>query len=157
MSEENNMRGLSRRRMIIIGAAVVLIGAAFFLVRRFASYNTYAVVWQKDLSQGSLTGYEPFGDGFLKYSKDGVTFITGRGAENWVDTYEMKSPVISVNGEYAVIADSQGNEVRIYGSSGRVGQTTTQLPLLKAAVSRTGVTAVIEEDATSSYIYFLTY
>ena len=66
MSEENNMRGLSRRRMIIIGAAVVLIAAAFFLVRRFASYNTYAVVWQKDLSQGSLTGYEPFGDGFLK-------------------------------------------------------------------------------------------
>ena len=153
---ENSERSLGRRRLLLAAAAaVVVIAAAVFLMRRFASYDMYAVVWQKDLSQGSLTGYEPFGDGFLKYSKDGVTCITGRGAENWVDTYEMKSPVVSVNGEYAVIADSQGNEVRIYGTGGRVGQTTTQLPLLKAAVSRTGITAVIEEDASSSYIYFL--
>ena len=131
---ENSEHSLGRRKIFLAAAAaVVVLAAVIFLMRRFASYDMYAVSWQKDLSQGSLTGYEPFGDGFLKYSKDGVTCITGRGAENWVDTYEMKSPVISVNGEYAVIADSQGNEVRIYGTGGRVGQTTTQLPLLKAA------------------------
>ena len=148
--------GSDRRRAIIAAAAVlIIIAVVVLLMRRFASYGTYTVSWQKDLSQGSLAGYEPFGDGFLKYSKDGVTCLNGRGTETWVDTYEMKSPVISVNGSFAVIADSQGNEVRIYGSEGKVGQTTTQLPLLKAAVSRTGITAVIEEDASSSYIYFL--
>ena len=152
---EQSEQNLKRRKLLIAAAAaLVLIAAGVRLAGRFARYDTYAVAWQKDLSVGSLTGYEPFGSGFLKYSKDGVTCISGRGAETWVDTYEMKNPLVCVNGDYAVIADCQGNEVRIYGSDGRVGQTTTQLPLTKAAVSRTGVTVVIEEDAVSSYIYF---
>lgn len=28
----------------------------------------------------------------------------------WTQSYEMKTPIININGDYAVIADQQGNE-----------------------------------------------
>jgi len=146
-----------RIRNILVGllfaGLVILIGT--FLFRRFATYNSYAVVWQKDLSEGSLVSYEPFGTGFLKVSRDGVTCVNGRGTVQWVDTYEMKSPQASVSGTYAIIADSKGNEVRIYGPEGKLGQATTILPLTRADIAGTGVAAVIEEDASASYIKYL--
>ena len=159
--DEETTRAAKARRMRILrrvvpaAAAVVVVAVlSIFLFRRFMAYETYSVVWQKDMNQGSLVGYEPFGSGFLKYSKDGVTCLSARGAELWVDTYEMKNPKISVNGDYAVIADCQGSDLRIYNPEGRIGEASTLLPLTRAAVSGTGVTAVIEEDASSSYIMF---
>lgn len=146
-----------RRRRLLIAAAVILAAAAaaLWLMHRYRRYDSYAVSWQKDLSEGSLVGYEPFGSGFLKYSKDGVTCLSGNGSEEWVDTYAMKNPIVSVNGSYAVIADCMGNDIRIYDSRGKTGEAASTLPLTKAAVSGIGVTAVVEEDASSSYIRFL--
>ena len=58
---ENSEHSLGRRKIFLAAAAaVVVLAAVIFLMRRFASYDMYAVSWQKDLSQGSLTGYEPF-------------------------------------------------------------------------------------------------
>ena len=151
--EEKNRQRKRRFRLGILLLAVLLL-AGFQLFHRFARYDTYAVMWQKDLGQGSLVGYQRFGPGVLKYSRDGVTFLTGRGQENWVDTYEMKAPMISVNGSYAVIADVLGNAVRIYNLEGKIGELTTVLPLTKADIAGNGVTAVIQEDASASYIVF---
>lgn len=154
---ERTRAAKKRRRVLLITAAVILAAAiaVLWLIHRYRRYDSYAVTWQKDLSAGSLVGYESFGSGFLKYSKDGVTYLTGNGTEEWVDTYAMKNPIISVNGNYAVIADSLGNDIRIYDSKGKTGEAASTLPLTKAAISQTGVTAVVEEDSTSSYIRFL--
>lgn len=143
-----------RRLLLLLAALLIFAGLMTQLFRRFMRYDSYAVVWQKDLNQGSLVGYEAFGKGILKYSKDGVTYLVGHGTEEWVDSYEMKNPMVCVRGSYAVIADRQGNNVRIYGSSGKIGETTTILPLTKVTVAGNGIAAVIEEDATASYITF---
>lgn len=143
------------KRVIPLSVILVLvIGGGLFLAKRYLTYSTYTVAWQKELSQGSLVGYEPFGSGFLKYSRDGVTCISARGNEQWIDTYEMKNPQIAVSGNFAVIADRQGSELRIYDADGKVGGTQTLLPLTRAAIAQNGVTAVIEEDSSSSYIMF---
>lgn len=143
-----------QKRLLLLAALLLLVGLVTQLLRRFMRYDSYAVIWQKDLNQGSLVGYEAFGKGILKYSKDGVTYLVGHGTEEWVDSYEMKNPMVCVRGNYAVIADRQGNNVRIYGSTGKIGETTTILPLTKVAVAGNGIAAVIEEDATASYITF---
>ena len=153
-AEQKRARRTRRRVILAVLLFVVLGTAAFLLFRRYAVYTTYSVEWQKDVSQGSLVGYEPFGGGLLKYSKDGVTFVSGRGEELWVDTYEMKNPMLDINGDYAVIADRQGISMRIYNSAGRTGSAETLRPLTRAAVSGNGTVAVIEEDASASYIYF---
>ena len=49
-----------------------------------------------------------FGDGVIKYTKDGASYIDSRGKAIWIQSYEMKSPFVTVNGDFAAIGDKQG-------------------------------------------------
>ena len=143
-----------RIRMFIILAALIFAAAYYYLyVRR---YESYRVVWEKQIpaSENGFAGYEPFGSNVLKYTKDGASYINSRGKIVWSISYQMKSPVCYVNGSYAVIADRQGNSLYICNQEGQRGQAETTLPILRASVSAHGVTAVLLEDSTASYISF---
>ena len=65
-----------------------------------------------------------------------------------------EAPVCYVNGSYAVIADRRG--ILFHMQSGRQrGQAETTLAILESSsVSAHGVTAVLLEDSTASYISF---
>ena len=147
-----------RRLMTILGAVVIL--AAIFIMYRYYRdhhlYGDYSVSWTREIpaTEGSFTGFERFGDNVLKYTKDGASYINKNGNTVWSISYEMKSPVCCVNGDYAVIADQQGNDIHICSLTGETGQATTNLPIMLASVSAHGVTAAIVEDATSSYVSF---
>lgn len=66
----------------------------------------------------------------------------------------MNSPVISVKGDYAAIADMQGNSIYICNTDGTQGQATTVLPISKVAVSGTGVTAAVLEVPHPATLHF---
>ena len=95
-----------------------------------------------------------FGDNVIKYTKDGASYIDASGKTIWTQSYEMKTPIININGDYAVIADQQGNEMYICSKEGCTGTAKTQLPITKAAVSARGVAAAVVEDSTASYIFY---
>lgn len=144
-------------RIFIILAALILAAAAllyyYLYVRR---YESYRVAWEKQVpaSENGFAGYEAFGSNVLKYTKDGASYIDSRGKIVWSISYQMKSPVCYVNGSYAVIADRQGNSLYICNQEGQRGQAETTLPILRASISAHGVTAVLLEDSTASYISF---
>lgn len=117
-------------------------------------YTKYHVVWEKDMNEGSFVGYLDFAAGVLKYSKDGASYLDSKGKETWIESYEMKSPTASVNGDFAAVADQQGNSIYIFDKAGKTGVATTVLPIVKVTVSAKGVVAAILEDSTSNYIYF---
>ena len=132
--------------------------SAVFGVRQYFTYHqytSYKTAWEKPVSEGGASGYAPFGSNVIKYTKDGVSYIDGQGKTVWMQSYEMKNPVISVNGGYAVIADVQGNQIAICSESGYQGTATTALPVIKAAVSQNGIVAAILEDSRASYICLL--
>lgn len=108
----------------------------------------------KVVSDSSFVQYEYFGDNMIKYTKDGASYIDASGKTIWTQGYEMKTPIINVNGDYAVIADQQGNQVYICNREGCTGVAKTQLPITKAAVSARGVTAAVVEDSTASYVFY---
>ena len=83
--------------------------------------------------------YIPFGENMIRYTKDGATYLDASGNNVWTVSYEMRTPISNVNGDYAVIADQQGNEIYICSTSGCTGVAKTQLPITKAAVSSIGV------------------
>ena len=98
--------------------------------------------------------YIPFGENMIRYTKDGATYLDASGNNVWTVSYEMRTPISNVNGDYAVIADQQGNEIYICSTSGCTGIAKTQLPITKAAVSSIGVTAAVVEDGTASYVFY---
>ncbi len=147
-----------RRRYLGLGMAVLLLilagaGGWFYYqqLHRYMGYETLRVI---PLNEGSLVGYKSFGNNVLKYTRDGASYIDNRGENVWTESYEMKTPVVAVNGEYAAIADRQGNNIIICSTSGKVGQATTILPITRITVSSLGLVAAVVEDSTSSYIYF---
>jgi len=146
-----------RRRILIL--ILVLLAAAglsggWHYYQRNYKYTTYETSWEIPINEGSLVGYEAFGSNVLKYTKDGASYTDNRGKNIWTESYEMKAPIVSVKGEYAAIADQQGNHIYICNTEGRQGEATTVLPISKVAVSGTGVVAAVLEDSASSYITF---
>ena len=102
-----------RKRLIILAVLVGLAAIAALVLFRYERYHTftdYQTVWERDLvaeaqeaaaqGEGSFCGYRDFGDGVLKYTKDGATYLDAKGKVVWVQSYEMRTPVVSVNGEF---------------------------------------------------------
>ena len=67
------------------------------------------------------------------------------------DVYK-RQPIISVNGEFAAVADQQGTSIYICDKSGNQGKATSLLPIMRVAVSAKGVVAALSEDSKASYI-----
>ena len=108
----------------------------------------------KNVGDSGFVKFAYFGENMIKYTKDGATYIDASGKNVWTQSYEMKSPVIHVNGDYVIIVDQQGNDIYICNTTGCTGVAKTQLPITKAAVSSKGVTAAVVEDSTASYIFY---
>ena len=155
MEAETNTLKKDWRRLIWITAGLLTVLVAWNIYHGRKSYRAYAVLNQQDVSQGSLVGYEPFKRGFLKYSKDGVSYIGEKNETYWSSSFEMKDPVIDVNGAYAVIADRTGNILQIFDEKhGKIGECRTERSLDSASISAGGIVATLEEDSVASYIQF---
>ena len=155
MAAETNTLKKDWRRLIWITAGLLTVLVAWNIYHGRKSYRAYAVLNQQDVSQGSLVGYEPFKRGFLMYSKDGVSYIGEKNETYWSSSFEMKDPVIDVNGAYAVIADRTGNILQIFDEKhGKIGECRTERSLDSASVSAGGIVATLEEDSVASYIQF---
>lgn len=105
-------------------------------------------------SESSTTEFVPFGENVLKYTKDGASYLDKSGKAVWSMSYELKSPICYVNGDYAVIGDQQGNDIYIVDKTGSQGQATTLLPILRVSVSAYGIVAALVEDSNASYVTF---
>lgn len=146
-----------RLRLTLIAVALLLfcIGSIrwFMASHRFAGYS---VAWEKQIpaSDSGFTGYEAFGENLIRYTKDGATYLDRSGQPVWSVSYQMKSPICYVNGNFAAIADQQGNSIYICDESGLQGQAETLLPILRVSVSAHGVAAALVEDSTASYATF---
>ncbi len=163
----NAHRRVVRKRLLIILILIILAGAAalaLYQYDRYHSFADYQVIWERSLlgeaqeaaaqGEGSFCEYRDFGEGVLKYTKDGASYLDAQGRVVWVQSYEMKAPVISINGDYAAIGDQQGNNIYICDKTGCIGQATTLLPILQVSVSAHGVVTALQEDAKASWIYY---
>lgn len=161
----NAHRKVIRRRIRIVLILLALAAIAGLCIYRYSIYHEYTdyqVVWEKDFTvedtegvskgEGNFNGYVDFADGILKYTKDGVSYLDAQGKVVWNQSYEMKSPIISVNGEFAAVADQQGTSIYICDKSGNQGKATSLLPIMRVAVSAKGVVAALSEDSKASYI-----
>ncbi|MBS1483197.1 MAG: hypothetical protein HP059_08225, partial [Clostridium sp.] len=96
-----------RKRLAIFLVLVILAAIAALVLFRYDRYHQftdYQVIWEKNLTseaqeaavqgEGSFCAYRDYGDGVLKYTKDGASYIYAQGKVVWIQSYEMKSPVV---------------------------------------------------------------
>lgn len=146
-----------RKRMVMVLIVILLIlggAAGAYLYYRNYQYTGYSVGWERQLERNdaSFTEYKTFGSNLLKYTKDGASYVDAAGKDIWIQSYEMKSPIAAVNGDYAVVADQMGNSIQIFDKNGPLGVATTLLPILRVTVSGKGLVAAVQEDKKATFI-----
>lgn len=140
-----------RKGMLVIIACAVVIVALFFVVSS-GNYNSYEVVEETSVKNASVVDYVQYQNSLLKYSKDGAEYMDEKGKAVWNETFAMKMPAADVCGEYAAIADLNGNDVYIFNTQGKVSSTTMPYKICDIAVASQGEFAVILEGEKENYI-----
>lgn len=151
MSYEEYKRIKTYRRIALI-LVVVLTGIALFIAIWSRSFNSYKEVSWTQNTEGSGTGYALYLDGYLKYSKDGISCQNQKGITLWTEAYTMSKPVIAVRDSYAAVADQEGNSVYLYDESGKVGSYSMSYPVRKIMVAKQGVFCVVLDGDGIDYI-----
>lgn len=116
------------------------------------SFNSYKELTSVPSSEGTETQFALYGDGYLKYSKDGISYINTQEELIWTEAYTMEAPSISVKGEYAVLADLDGNDVHLYNNTGKLGDYSMSFPIKKVMAAEQGVFCVILDGGDANYI-----
>ena len=79
-----------------------LLAAGFMYYKDNHAYTDYTVAWEKRLRRvrAARRNLSRWGN-VLKYTKDGASYLDKSGKAVWSMSYELKSPICYVNGDYA--------------------------------------------------------
>ena len=140
------------KKTALIAAVVVALAVGVYLLINLQTYTSARVLDTYTVSGASGSAYEQFADGVLKYSRDGISYLNQHGEEMWNQPYQMKNPVVDVNGSSAAVADKGGNAVLVFNEEGVRGETQTNLPIERVRVSEQGIVSVILTDENEARV-----
>ena len=140
------------KKTALIAAVVVASAVGVYLLINLQTYTSARALDTYTVSGASGSAYEQFADGVLKYSRDGISYLNQHGEEMWNQPYQMKNPVVDVNGSSAAVADKGGNAVLVFNEEGVRGETQTNLPIERVRVSEQGIVSVILTDENEARV-----
>lgn len=134
--------------------AILLLGVilGFWTWSKNKTYTEYEVKSSAERTDALNTQYEEYHGIILKYSRDGISCVNVKNDAIWSQTYNMQMPILDVCQNAVAAADCQGNEVYVFDQNGLRTQITTLLPVQQVSVSAQGVTALLLNDSSSSWI-----
>lgn len=135
---------------LLVAAAVV------YVIGTHWEYKGYKVVESNQTDYSNTASYIRFSDNLLKYTTDGVSYINAKGETVWTTGINMKVPVAVASGDYAVVADMNGNTVCVFNTEGEVSSQTMQYPICDVDVGDQGVFAVVLESEKTNYVNLYT-
>ena len=135
--------------MLVFAAVAYVIGTRW-------EYKGYKVVESNQTDYSNTASYIRFSDNLLKYTPDGVSYINAKGETVWTTGINMKVPVAVASGDYAVVADMNGNTVCVFSTSGEVSSQTMQYPVCDIDVGDQGAFAVVLESEKTNYVNLYT-
>ena len=140
------------KKTALIAAVVAALAVGVYLLINLQTYTSARALDTYTVSGASGSAYEQFADGVLKYSRDGISYLNQHGEEMWNQPYQMKNPVVDVNGSSAAVADKGGNSVLAFNEEGVRGETQTNLPIERVRVSEQGIVSVILTDENEARV-----
>ncbi len=153
---EENIERQKRRRVkktrlfAVIVVLLIVAGTVYFVYTNIREFQGYKVLLSSDTVYEPNAEYTEFGGNLLKYTPEGVSYINANGDVVWTAGADMKVPIASTNGDYAVVADKGGNAVRVFSTEGAVSDLVMPYKILDVGVASQGAfTVILESDATN--------
>ena len=143
---------ITRWLIAMVAMAVLVALFGYFFYQRTHLFDAYQVLSTAEESDLEDTQYTMLGDYVIKYSHEGVSAVDLQNQIQWSVAYSVQTPICDVCGSSMVIAEQQGTQVYVLGSSGLTGSFNVSLPIRKAYVASNGVTALVMDDTDVSWI-----
>ena len=116
----------------------------------FSSYITLSSIEKQQYDSAACLNYV---NGFLTYSKDGISYTDIKGNALWNQTYEMQNPMVRVAGTRVAVADYNGHIIHKHRSSRKFRGNRHQSSIREFAISENGMVAAVLEDTNITWIY----
>lgn len=139
------------RSLLIVGVIGSLMAVVYVQLKN-QTYSGYVIASSVDKTQYSGTSVLDYQNGFITYSKDGISYTDYKGNAMWNQTYQMQSPIVSVRDKWVAVGDYNGHIIYDINLDGSVQEIDTNLPIRQLAVSANGVVAAILEDSSITWI-----
>lgn len=128
-------------KLLLVVLVLVIVGN--FALSMMTCHN-YKLVSEQTHTDGVNGAYSAFGNGFVRYTSNGIQYIDRNRNVVWETSYEMKNPVTrSCKGRTLAAADLKGNQIYVFDRDGLLGQITTTMPIQAFSVSEQGVVAAV--------------
>lgn len=137
-----------------IAAAAVIIASAALLISYliFRSFTSYEVKSRAPLTVAAGTSWEAFNDTVAGVSRDGIKCLDLDGNLLWAQSFEMAAPKTVKAGGFFCVYDNGGGEADVFSSAGNMVKIKVKGQITRAAVSSSGVSAVLADDGDSHRI-----
>lgn len=149
---------IRKKRIVFLVSMLVGIlfcaGIFFFLYHWYINreYEQYQVTDTFEVKNANSLTFESYGNGVLRYGRDGITAVDSSGKAIWSGSYDMANPQIDICEESVVVADVGEKSLYIYKGEETGVDFQVDYPIVQACVARQGVIAVVMEDASSNLI-----
>lgn len=139
----------NKKKTIIIATAVTVvvlmaIGIYFFI--KYQTYDYMEITKSYENESTDNANYKYCLDGILRYSRDGIAFLTKTGKEAWNQPCQMSNPIVEVCGNSIAVGDKGGTSILVFQKKGLKGEIQTTRPIEKLSVSSQGIVSVILKD-----------
>lgn len=157
VSEMNERRNQSARikrtgLIVVLFLLMVIGGVSAFVYLKLRNFRGYKVLHSAETVFEANAEYLEFGENLLKYTPDGVSYIDSNGNIVWTAGVDLKVPIAKTNGDYAVVADRDGNLVAVFSVEGQVSSVNMPYAIRDVDVAKQGAFTAILESNSSNYI-----
>ena len=159
---KNPLRNLDRKikiykrkilfRHILSFITLLAACSATYLLLEVQTYNDMRLVKQVADSSEINGSVKEYANGFLKYSRDGASYLDKQGKEKWNHPYQLKNPVVQINKEAIAIASQEGNDIFVFDKKGIRGEIRTGYPIEKMTISENGIVATLLKNENNPKI-----
>lgn len=148
--QTDKKRGIHVLRLVV-PMLVILGGIGIIQFLRLRSYAGYEVIAETALNY-DVSGYAAGDEILFAYGHDGAKGIRPDGNVAWEMSYQLDNPELVWCKDVASVADIGGKSVYIVAENGIPYNYNVVYPIVKHAVARQGVTAVLLDNGTEDYI-----
>ena len=132
--------------MMAVGTYLVLINQSFTNARTLMVHGRIT---------SELNSYEYFTGGFIKYNRDGISFLNRRNEEQWFHLHPMNQPIVDRTEDIFVVADAGDDVILVFTRHGLRGEIVTSHGVERLSVSDQGIVSAILRNEQEPMI--LTY
>lgn len=130
--------------IIAVALVAIVIGSYFYI--KYQTFDYVEITRSYENSSTDNANYKRCLDGILRYSRDGVAFISENGEEIWNQPCQMSTPVVETCGNSVAIGDKGGTSILVFQKKGLKGEIQTTRPIEKFSVSSQGIVSAILKD-----------